>query len=142
MSPPVPLYCAAFLANFGWVNISSQLILPKAAFLLSSSQILLLLPVCVWHFVSTRLADCSPRLHWHSGESNPVTFLECKNFLRPIFFVLIWITRALAALQRLLCIFSVFFVGFGQIAYNSLPVFSFDQASSYSSKVFCSDASL
>ena len=100
--------CAALLANFGWVNISSQLILPKAAFLLFSSQILLLFPVCVRHSVSTSLADCSPCLHGPSGDSNPGNFLNCRNFWKPIFSVLICTTRVLAALQSLLYIFSVF----------------------------------
>ena len=73
---------------------------------------------------------------------NTGTFLESRNFLRPIFSVLICTTRALAALQRPLCYFSVFLVGFGQIACSSLPVFSLDQAFSHGSRVFCSDASL
>ncbi len=121
---------AASLVNFGWVNMSSQLILPNAAFLLSTSHVLFLFPVYARHSTSTCLADCTPHLQGHSGESNPGTFLECSNFLRPIFSVLIWTTRALAALQRLLCIFSVCFVGFGQMACSSLPVFSLDQTSS------------
>lgn len=50
--------------------------------------------------------------------------------------------RAPAALQRSLCILSVFFVGFGQTAYSSLPVFSLVQAFSHCSKVICSNASL
>ncbi len=74
--------------------------------------------------------------------SNPGTFLECRNLLRLIFSVLIWTTRALAALLRLLCIFRVCFVGFGQMAFSFLPVFSLDQASSQRSRVFCSNASL
>ena len=85
---------AAFLANFGWVNISSQLILPKAAFLLSSSHVLFLFLVCARHSVSTNLADCILRLHGHSGEPHPSTFLECKNFFRPIFSVLICTSSA------------------------------------------------
>ena len=118
---------ADFLVNFGWVNISSQLILPNAAFFLSTSHVLLFFLVYTRRSPSTCLADCTPRPQGNSGESNPGTFLECKNLLRLIFSVLIWTTRALAALQRLLCIFSVCFVGFRQMACSSLPVFFFDK---------------
>ena len=130
VSPRDFMNCAAFLANFGWVNISSQLIRLKATFLLSSSQILFLFRMCIRHSISTYLADCSPRLQGYSGDSTPGTFLECKNFWRPVFSVFICTTRALAALQSSLCVFSVFFVGLGQIACTSLPVFSFDQVPS------------
>lgn len=113
-----------------------------AAFLLFSSHILLLFLVYARHSVSMCLADCTPRLHGYFGESNPGTFLKCKTFLRPIFSVPIYTTRALASLQRPLCNFSVVVVSFGQIACSSLPVFSFDQASSHSSRAICSNASL
>ncbi len=107
--------CAAFLANFGWVIISPSLTFPKAAFLLSSSHVLFLSLVFAWHSVNTCFANCIPRLHGHSGELNPGTFLKCKNFLSPIFSVLILTIRALAALQKPLCNFSMFFVSFEQI---------------------------
>lgn len=94
----------------------------------------------VWHSTNTCLAGCSLLLKEHSGESNPDTFLKCRNFLRPILSILIWTTRALAALQRPLWIFNVYFVGFGQSACNFLPVFSLDQASSQRLRVFWSDA--
>ena len=68
-----------------------------------SSHVLFFFLVCARHSVNTCLADCIPRLHGQSGESNPGTFLKCRNFLRPIFSVLICIIRALAALQRPLC---------------------------------------
>lgn len=76
---------AAFLANSGWLNITSQLILPKAAFFFQPPHVLFLSPVCVLHSISTCLSGCSPRLHEHSGESNLGIFLECKNFLRSVF---------------------------------------------------------
>ena len=128
--------------NFGWVNISSQLIILNAAFLLSTSHVLFFFPVYAWHSTSKCLADCTARLQGHSGESNLGIFLEFRNLLRPIFSVLILSTRGLAALQRPLCIFTIWFVGFGQIAFDSLPVFLFDQTSSKRSRVFYFDASL
>lgn len=134
--------CAAFLANLGWVSVSSQLILPQSAFLLSSSHIFFLFLMCIRHSISTCLADCAPCLHGHSADWNPSTFLECRNFLSPIFSVLICINRALAALQSPLCILSVFFVGVGQTVCNFLPVFWLDHIFSHSSKVFRSNASL
>ncbi len=142
ISPSDLLNEAAFLVNFGWVNISSQLILPIAAFLLSTFHVLFPFPVYACHSTSMCLADCTPCLQKHSGESNPGTFLECQNLLRPIFSVLIWTTKALAALQRSLYIFSVYFVDFGQMACSFLSVFLLDQTSSQRSRVFCSDASL
>lgn len=62
----------------------------------------------------------------HFGKSKPGTFLECRNFLRPVFSVVIWTMSAFAALQRPLCTsnFDIFFLGFRQIACSSLPVFS------------------
>ena len=110
---------AAVLANLGWVSISSQHILPNAAFLLSSSHVLFLFPTCMRHSISTWFADCIPRLQGHSGESKPRTFLEFRNFPRPIFSVLIWTISELAALQRPLCIFNTFLVGFGQMVRSS-----------------------
>ena len=83
-----------------------------------------------------------PCLQGHSGESKPGTFLECKNFFRPIFSVLIWTISELASLQRPLCILNKFLVGFGQIVRKSLPVFSFDHAVSHCSEAFCSSANL
>ncbi len=128
--------------NFVWVNISSQLILSKAVFLLSTHHVPFFFPVYAKRSTSICLAEFTPRLQGYSEYSNHGTFLECRNLLRPIFSVLIWITRALAALQGSFCIFSVCFVGFAQIAYSSLPVFSFDQTFSQRSRVFCSNASL
>ena len=133
---------AAFLTNFGLVSISSQLILPNATFLLSSSHIRFLFWVCKRHSTSRCFADCRPRLQGHSGESKPGTFLEWRNFLRPIFSVRIWTMSALAALPRPLCTSSVFFVGFGQIACSSLPVLSLVQAISHCSEALRSNASL
>ena len=62
--------------------------------------------------------------------------------MNPIFSVLICTIRAMAALQRALCNFSVFFVGLRQIVWSSLLVFSLDQVSSYSPRVPCCNASL
>ena len=142
ISPSDFINCTTFLASFGWVSTSSQLIFLKAAFLLSSSHILFLFMVCTGHSINTCLADCIFCLYGHSGESNPGTFLKCKNFLRPIFSVLIYMIRALAALQRPLCSFNIFFVGFGQIACSFLPFFSLDQNSFHSLRVFWSIANL
>ncbi len=128
--------------NFGWINISSQLIFPNVAFPLPTPHVLFFFSVYARHFTSICLADCTHCLQGHSGDPNPGTFLECRNLLRPIFSIFIWTIRALAVLRRHLCIFSVCFVRFGQIACSSLPVFSLDQTSSQRSKVFCSDASL
>ena len=139
-SPSDFINCAAFLASLSWVSISSELILPKAAFLLSSSYALFLFLVCARHSINTCLADYISRLHGHFGESNPGTFLKCRNFLRPIFSVLICAIRTLAALQKPLCNFNVFFVGFRPIACSSLPVFSLDQVFSHSPRVFSSNA--
>ncbi len=133
---------AAFSTNFGLVSISSQLILPNATFFLSSSHIRF--PFWVWrrHSTSRCFADYGLRLHRHSGESKPGTFLEWRNLLSPIFSVRICTISALAALRRPLYISSVFFVGFGQIACSSLPVFSFVQATSHNSEALRSNASL
>ena len=128
--------------NFGWVNIYSQFLFSNAAFLLSISHVLFLFPVYAWHSTSKCLTDYISRFQGHSGESNPGTFLEGKNLLRLIFPVLIWTIRMLAALQSLLCILSVFFIGFGQTAYSSLSVFSLFQTSSNCLKVFYSYDSL
>lgn len=49
------------------------------------------------------------------------SFLECRNFLRLAF-------SELSALQRPLCIFNTFLVGFGQILRIFLLAFSFDYA--------------
>ena len=100
ISPGDFINWAAFLANLGLINISSQPILPNATFLLSSSYIISLFRVCRRHSTSKCLADCIPLLQGHFGESKPGTFLKCRNFLRPIFSFLIWTMRALAALQR------------------------------------------
>ena len=89
ISPSDFMNWAAFLANLGRVSISSQHILPNAALLLSPSHVLFLFPVCIRHSTKRCFADCIPRLQGHSGESKPGTFRECKNFLRPIFSVLI-----------------------------------------------------
>lgn len=51
--------------------------------------------MCTWHSINMCLADCIPCLHGQSGELNPSTFLKCRNFLRPIFSVLICTIRAL-----------------------------------------------
>ena len=72
----------SFLSKF-WLG---QLIVPKAAFLLSFSHALFLLLVCARHSINTYLVDCRLCMHGHSGMSNPGTFLECNNFLRPVFF--------------------------------------------------------
>ena len=134
--------CIAFLANFGWINISSKLNVLKAIFLIFSSNIVFFLLICFRHSIKICLADCSPHWHRHSDESNSDTFPECRNFLRPIFSIFIYTIRALAALLKPLYSFSIFLVSLGQIVYNSLPVFSCDQASPYSSSIFCSSASL
>ncbi len=85
-----------------------------------------------------RLHPSSSRSLWRVKSRH---FLECRNLLRSIFSFFIWTIGALATLQRLLCIFSVCFVLFGQMAFSSLPLLSLDQTSSQRSKVFCSDAS-
>lgn len=133
---------AAFLASLGWVNISSQHILSNAAFLLASSHMLFLFSVHIRHSISRCCADCDPRLQGHSSESKAGNFLECRNFLRPIFSVLTGTIITLATLQRPLSILSIFFMGSGQIVRSSLPVFSLDQVIYHNSEVFCSSASL
>lgn len=133
---------AAFLANSGWLNITSQLILPKAAFFCQPPHVLFLSPVCVLHSISTCLSDCSPRLHEHSGESNLGIFWNARTFWGRFFPSSSILPRALAALKRPLYSFGVFFVGFGQIACSSLPIFSLDQASSQRSRVYCPDIGL
>lgn len=50
------MHCADFLAYFGRVKISYQLILQEDAFHLSFSHILLLFLVCASNFISTCLA--------------------------------------------------------------------------------------
>lgn len=142
ISPSDFMNWAAFLANLGRVSISSQHILPNAAFLVSPAHILFLFPVLIRHSTNRCFADRIPRLQGHSGKSKPGTFLVCRNFLRPIFSVLIWTISALAALRRPLCIFSTLLVGFGQILQSSLPVFLFDQAVSQCSEMICSNAHL
>lgn len=139
VNPSDFINCTAFLVNFGVISICSQLILPKATFLLPSSHLLFLFPLCARHLISRCLADCNPRLHEHSGESIPRTFLESWNFSRSIFSELIFTIGAPAALRRPL---NISFAGFGQIVCSSLPVFSLDRAFPRSSKAFCSDASL
>lgn len=127
--------------NFGWVNISSQLILPNGALLLSASHVLFFFPVYVQHSTSKFLANCGPLLQGHSEESNPGTFLECRKFFEANLFRSHLDHQGTSALQRPLCTFSVCFVGSGQSACSSLPlVFSNDQASPQRSRVFCSDA--
>ncbi len=133
---------AAFLTIFGLVSISSQLILPNATFFLSSSHIRFFFWLWRRHSTSRCFTDCRPCLHGHSRESKSDTFLEWRNLLSPIFFVRICTISALAALRRPLCISSIFFVGFGQIACSSLPVFSFVQATSHNSEALRSNASL
>lgn len=130
----------SFLSKFlGWVSISSQLITSKGPLFF------FFLPPTSIPFPGVCSAFCqhgawqisSSRLHGHSGKPNPGTCRKFGDFLRAIFSVLICTARALAALQRPLCTFSVFFVGFGQIACCSLPVVSLIQAL----KTFCSNAS-
>ena len=82
-----------------------------------------------------------------SSASNYILFYPPSVLRLLAFLLLFWLgsatghrshtptTTPFQYLQRL-------FVGFGQIAGSSLPVFSFDQASSHSSRVFCSDGSL
>lgn len=77
-----------------------------------------------------------------SGNSNSGTFLIDNNFLSLIFSVLIGTTRALPALQSILYILSVFFIGLRQTVYNFLPIFLIDHFSFYNSRVFRSNASL
>lgn len=90
----------SFLVNFGWVSIFSQFILLKITFFLSFSYILFFFLVCARYFVNKYLADCIPCLYGHSGKSNPSTFLRYRNFLKPIFSILIYTIRALATLQK------------------------------------------
>ena len=128
--------------NFGWVNISFQLIFPNAVFFLFTSHVLFPFPVYARYSTSKCLAYCTTRLQGNSEGSNFGTFLECRNLLRLIFSVLILTTTALAALQRLLCIISVYFFGFGQISYNSPPVFPLTRPLHNAQEFFCFDASL
>ena len=136
ISPSDSINCAAFLASFDLVSISSQLMLPKAVFLLSSSHVLFLFLIFAWHSVNICLADCIPCLYRNSSDLNPGTFLKCKNFLRPIFSVFIFMIRTLSALQGLLYSFKAFFVDFGQIVCNSLPVFSLDRILPITQRLF------
>ena len=135
--------CVAFLANFGLVDISSQFILSKAAFFLSSSHALFLFRVCIWYSVNKYLAGCIFCLYGYFGKSNLDTVLKCRNLLRPIFSVILYIIKALAALQIPLCNFDVFLVDFSnQIACSFLSAFSLDQNFYHNPRVFCSNARL
>lgn len=73
ISPNGFMNSAAFLANLGLVNISSQHIRPNATFLLPSSNILFLFRVYRRHSISKYFANCSPRLKALFGESKPGT---------------------------------------------------------------------
>lgn len=130
------------MANFGWVSISSQPIFSKVAFHLSSSYVLFFFLVWAQHSVNTCLVNWIHCLHRQSSEPNPGTFLKYRNFLRPIFSILISIIRVLTALQKCLYNPSIFFIGFEQIACSFLPIFLLDHASSHSPNVFCFNASL
>lgn len=106
------------------------------------SYVLFFFPIYTWHFVNTYLADCISCVYEQSSELNSDIFPKCRNFLRSIFSILIYITKAPATLHRLLYIFIIFFIGFGQIVCSFLSVFSFEQDFFYSSRVFCSTTSL
>lgn len=138
ISPSDFTFAAAFLADLGFVSISSQSILPNRMFFPSSSHTLFLWQVWMTHSISRCLADCSLACRSIlASQTKPGTFLEWKKSLRPIFSVLIWKRSVLAALPRPLCIFHIFFVGFGWTECNSLT-----QANSHCSRLFCSSASL
>lgn len=98
--------------------------------------------VCIQHSTKRYLTDCILYLERHSGESNPDIFQKWKNFLMPIFSVFIWTISALAALERLLCIFSTCLIGFVQILRGFFSVFLFNRAISHCLKMFCSNAKL
>ncbi len=89
ISPSDFINWATFLANSRQVSISSQHILPNAALLLSPFHVSFFFPVYIQHCTRKCFADCIHCLQEYSDESKPGTFCECKNFLRPIFFVLI-----------------------------------------------------
>lgn len=95
-----------------------------------------------WHSVNICLADYIFCLHRQSGKSNPGTFLKYKNFLRLIFFIFIYIIRALTALQKFLYNPNIFFINFEQITYNFSLIFLPNQVFSYNPRAFCFNASL
>lgn len=72
-------------------------------------------PACMRYSINKCFVEC---IHRHFGGPKLGFYLECRNFLRLRF-------SELAALQKHLCIFDTFFVGFRQIVRNSLLVFSF-----------------
>lgn len=133
---------AAFLTNLRLVSIFSQLIISNISFFLTFFHIRFLFWVCWRHSTSRCFTDCRSYLRRHSGELKPSIFLEWKNFLKLIFFIYIGIISVLAFLPRLLYIFSIFFLGFGQIAYNFLLVLSLVQAIFHYSKALHSSVSL
>lgn len=133
MDPSDFMNCATFLASLAGLTSPSSLFfqvrfsshLPPTSYSFPG----------MWStFYQRVLADSSLHWHGHFEESKPGTFFECENFLTPILSVPICTTN--------LCIFfTSFFVGFGLVEYNFLPVFSLVHASSYSSRAFCSEAS-
>lgn len=133
---------ATLLENFGWVSISSQFIFSKAVFLFSFFYDLFLFLIFVQSSVNICLADNISHLHRHFSEPNPDIFLKYKNFFKLIFSILICIIIALVTLQKILYNFSIFFIIFKQIICSFLLVFSLDQASFYSLKVFYFNISL
>lgn len=117
-------FCAAFFAKF-WLGLKSppSLSFPKAAFLL---HIFLPYPipfsgVCS-AFYQQRAWRIAVLVCMGIPKSQGLALsLNAKDFLRPIVAVIICTTKALAALRRPLCaFFTIFFVGFGQIACTRL----------------------
>lgn len=73
------------------------------------------------------MADCSPRLHRHSGESRPGTFLECKKLLEPIFSVSSSVLQVAGRFAETFLYFRYLFGKFWA-DYVQFPVFSLDEA--------------
>lgn len=134
--------CSAFLANLGWVGITSQHILPNTTLFLFFFHVLFLFPISIQYLTKRCFANYISCLQRYFGESKPDLFQVCKNFLRPIFSIFISTINVLATLQRLLYIFSTCLVSFGQILQSSLPVFLFDQVTSHYLETLCSSANL